>query len=215
MPNRAQIPQQEGLRERKKRLTRQAISDVATQLFIERGFDNVTLAEIAQAVGVSKMTVSNYFARKEDLFFDRQDEARELVRAALATRPHGETPVEALRRLARRLLDEEHPFAKFTPGTAHFWRTVKQSETLRAWGRELFDGLEKDLGEMLAESAGAAPGEPRARMIAAMILAAWRVAYAEASRRRRPTTAPRTTFLALIEQAFAGIRAAAKDTPYV
>jgi AcrR family transcriptional regulator len=83
----------DGLRERKKRATRQAISDVATQLFTERGFDNVTVAEIAAAANVAKMTVFNYFARKEDLFFDREDESRELPRAALAGRPPGESPL--------------------------------------------------------------------------------------------------------------------------
>lgn len=61
----------EGLRERKKRQTRQYISDVATGLFIERGFDTVTVAEIADAANVSVNTVYNYFPAKEDLFFDR------------------------------------------------------------------------------------------------------------------------------------------------
>lgn len=61
----------EGLRERKKRQTRQYISDVATGLFLERGFEAVTVAEIAEAANVSVNTVYNYFPAKEDLFFDR------------------------------------------------------------------------------------------------------------------------------------------------
>lgn len=60
-----------GLRERKKWETRRRISDVATGLFFARGFDNVTIAEVAEAAGVSRMTVFNYFPRKEDLFLDR------------------------------------------------------------------------------------------------------------------------------------------------
>jgi len=61
----------EGLRERKKRQTRQYISDVATGLFLERGFDAVTIAEVAEAADVSVNTVYNYFPAKEDLFLDR------------------------------------------------------------------------------------------------------------------------------------------------
>lgn len=61
----------EGLRERKKRRTRQHLSDVATGLFVERGFDAVTIAEIAEAADVSVNTVYNYFPAKEDLFLDR------------------------------------------------------------------------------------------------------------------------------------------------
>ena len=71
-----------GLRERRKQETRQAISDIATQLFADRGFDEVTIAQVADAAGVAKMTVTNYFPRKEDLVFDRA-EAR---RAAEASR---------------------------------------------------------------------------------------------------------------------------------
>src|SRR3954469_24816594 len=61
----------QGLREANKARTRLAISDVATRMFIERGFENVTVAEIAAAAQVSVKTVFNYFATKEDLFFDR------------------------------------------------------------------------------------------------------------------------------------------------
>src|ERR1044072_3360459 len=64
----------EGLRERKKRQTRQHISDVATGLFMERGFETVTIAEIAEAAEVSVNTVYNYFPAKEDLFVDREEE---------------------------------------------------------------------------------------------------------------------------------------------
>jgi len=63
----------EGLRERKKRRTRQQISDVATSLFVVRGFDRVKVSEIAAIVGVSEKTVYNYFPTKESLVFDRAD----------------------------------------------------------------------------------------------------------------------------------------------
>lgn len=62
-----------GLRERKKRETRRSISDIATTLFMSKGFDNTTIAEIADAAGVSPQTVANYFPTKTDLFFDEDD----------------------------------------------------------------------------------------------------------------------------------------------
>lgn len=85
-----------GLRERKKALTRTAISDVATRLFVERGFDAVTVAEVAEAAGVSIKTVFNYFGSKEELFLDRDTAMRELVVRTVAARPPGVRPTEAL-----------------------------------------------------------------------------------------------------------------------
>ena len=64
-------------RTRKRLATRQVISDVATRLFIERGFDRVTINEIADAADVGRMTVFNHFPRKEDMFFDREQEAQQ------------------------------------------------------------------------------------------------------------------------------------------
>ena len=65
-----------GLRESKKLHTRQQIADEAMRLFVMRGFDHVTVAEVAVAAGVSQKTVFNYFPTKEDLFFDEVPEAR-------------------------------------------------------------------------------------------------------------------------------------------
>jgi AcrR family transcriptional regulator len=62
----------EGLRERKKRATRRAISDAATELFMTNGFDNTSVADVAEVVGMSPQTVLNYFPAKTDLFFDEE-----------------------------------------------------------------------------------------------------------------------------------------------
>ena len=67
------MPEAEGLRERKKRLMRQHLSDTATRMFLERGFDAVRVSEIAEACGVSEKTVFNYFPAKESLILDRLD----------------------------------------------------------------------------------------------------------------------------------------------
>jgi AcrR family transcriptional regulator len=205
----------EGLRERKKRATRQFISNVATKLFTERGFDNVTVDEVAAAANVSKMTVFNYFPRKEDLFFDRSDEAQQFLRVALEGRGR-RSPLAALRALAYELLEQRHPFVKVTASVAAFWKVVAASPTLRAHTRELGEEVERDLGQMLASSVGAPPGDPTARLIAALLMGAWRVAYREALRRHRSARAAnREGFIELLERGFVAASAAARGSPYV
>src|SRR5450432_2749303 len=75
-----------GLRERKKRLMRQQLSDTATELFLERGFDAVRVADVAAACGVSEKTVFNYFPTKESLLLDRLEGTMAALRAGLADR---------------------------------------------------------------------------------------------------------------------------------
>ena len=81
-------------RARKRLATRQAISNAATLLFIERGFDHVTVDEIAAAADVGRMTVFNHFPRKEDMFFDRDEEGRSILRDALRRRDPQVAPIE-------------------------------------------------------------------------------------------------------------------------
>jgi AcrR family transcriptional regulator len=98
----------QSLRDRKKAATRQSISDIATRLFEQRGFDHVTVAEIAEAADVSVKTVFNYFGSKEELFFDREDELLGGMIRALRERGPGVSPTEAMRPL---ILDRPLPFA--------------------------------------------------------------------------------------------------------
>src|SRR5579864_9843477 len=89
---------EQGLRERKKLQTRRHIFEVARRLFDERGFESVTVAEIARAADVSEVTVFNYFPTKEDLFYGGMQFFEEQLLEAVRDRPRGETPVKALRR---------------------------------------------------------------------------------------------------------------------
>src|SRR5580693_3546830 len=77
--------------------TRARIREVANRLFIERGFDAVTVAEVAREAGVSTVTVFNHFTTKEDLFLDRVDDAVELLRSAVRERKPGVDVIESLR----------------------------------------------------------------------------------------------------------------------
>jgi AcrR family transcriptional regulator len=172
-----------GLRERKKRETRQRISDVATRLFMARGFDNVTVAEIAEAANVSKMTVFNYFPRKEELYFDRSAEANGLLHGAINDRPPGESVVNALRGLMLRLLAERHPLAGLRDGVNVFWQVVVDSPTLQACAREMVGELEDQLTAEFAAMTGRKPTDPLPILFAALVVSAMRTLYQHAARR--------------------------------
>ncbi|GIE89623.1 TetR/AcrR family transcriptional regulator [Actinoplanes regularis] len=168
-----------GLRERKKQETRQRLADLATAMFIERGFDNVSVAEVAEAAGVSKVTVFNYFPRKEDLFFDRTPEFAELLTSAVRSRDAETTPLAAIRELVLGLFDARHPMAGFAEAAPLFWNVVLNSPALRARAREAVEELEALMATLFTEAYGA----PAARLTAALTVAAWRTAYLTGVRR--------------------------------
>lgn len=170
------------LRERKKRETRQRISDEATMLFVARGFDQVTVAEVAKAAHVSTMTVFNHFPRKEDLILDRIPEAVELFTAAVRNRPADESPLAALRALLLQLLDQRHPLAAVSDDFPHFWGIVLDSPALRARAREGVEEVEKALEDAMAETASGGDG-PDPRLAAALTVAAYRVVYVTTAQR--------------------------------
>jgi AcrR family transcriptional regulator len=119
-----------GLRESKKQQTREVIAGEAMRLFATRGFDQVTVAEVAEAARVSEKTVFNYFPSKEDLFFDEVP-ARE---AALVETVHGcRTGEQLLDALHQAQVDHTRRLA--SPGFAHFARIIEESPALQA--REL------------------------------------------------------------------------------
>src|SRR5882724_5969692 len=89
---------QVGLRERKKQQTRQLIAETARRLFTERGFERVTVAEVARAAEVSEQTVFNYFATKEDLVYWRLGSFEEELLATVREREPGESALAAFRR---------------------------------------------------------------------------------------------------------------------
>ena len=207
------MAEQPGLRERKKAQTRLEISNVATRLFVERGFEAVSVDEIALAAGVARKTVFNYFPRKEDLVFDREEDARALVRDALATRGR-QPPLRALRKATRRLLEDRHPLFRMSRRAQRFWRMVGCSPALATRARELQVTLADDLAAMLVDAVGRPPGDADARLAASMLMSTLVVAYAEALRAFRDKRNPGPAFARVMERGFAGVDAALAGTPY-
>jgi AcrR family transcriptional regulator len=168
-----------GLRERRKQEARQAISGVAMAMFEARGFDDVTISQVAEAAGVSKMTVTNYFPRKEDLVFDRAEEIIGSLAGAVAARAPGESLLAAVRRdYAERIAAGDVTLGVPTPA---FARMVGGSHALTGRRREIADLTEQALGDAVAAEAGA--DDPQQRIVAAQLASVHRVLFAEGSRR--------------------------------
>ncbi|WP_067472162.1 TetR/AcrR family transcriptional regulator [Actinomadura hibisca] len=159
-----------GLRERKKRETRARISDIATGLFLMRGFDNVTVADVARAADVSVNTVFNYFRTKEDLFFDRQADIVEQVTGEFRDRRPGESAVALFRRRFLEGLTEGAYQTGFHEGAETWARTVQDSPALTARQREIAQQAKDHLAEVLAEETGAGPDDVAPRVAASMIM---------------------------------------------
>jgi AcrR family transcriptional regulator len=204
---------------RKRLATRQSISDAATRLFIKRGFDAVTIDEIAEAADVSRMTVFNHFARKEDMFFDLDDEARTAMLHALEARASNISPIEALRLFVQRAVTESHPYANvLEPESYKFMKTVQASEALKARARAIRDELSDDLAKALARCAKRPTSDPAAKLAAALLVATWMVALNEAHHAfedHKNVAQAKRAFCKLVDQGTRGVEAALVGTPYV
>ncbi|MER7543147.1 TetR family transcriptional regulator [Spirillospora sp. NPDC127506] len=170
-----------GLREMKKRQTRQNISDQATRLFLRHGFDQVTIADVAAAAQVAKMTVTNYFPRKEDLALDLHEEFTGLLARTVAERAPGESALAALRRAFLDAAARHDPVIGFSG--PDFARMITESPALVARLRELHEERENALAAVLAAETAAHPDDPLPRLAAAQLAAVHRVLFQEALRR--------------------------------
>jgi AcrR family transcriptional regulator len=159
-----------GLRERKKRQTRMAIRDAAMRLFLERGFDQVSVAEVARAADVSEATVFNYFPTKEDLVYERMDVFEQELLAAVRERPEGES---VLRAFVRFILDRADSAATGDARrrVAALTRLTTASPSLKARERQIVANYTDALAALLAEETGAAPDEIEPRLAAEAMMA--------------------------------------------
>ena len=185
----------EGLRERKKRLMRQQLSDAATQMFMERGFDAFRVAEVAAACGVSEKTVFNYFPTKESLILDRLEATMASLRTGLAA--PGISPVEA----ALRILDDElgaltswlaqqDDLVRASAAIQRFGTLIQATPSLRAHQSDMMDQFVAIAAEILAEQAAMSADDPEPQIAATALLGLWRIQFLSLSKYLDGTRTP-------------------------
>jgi AcrR family transcriptional regulator len=168
-----------GLRERKKQQTRQLIADTARRLFAERGFEAVTVAEVARAANVAEKTVFNYFPTKEELFYSRLEAFEEELLDAVRKRARGESILAAVRgflmgqrgvlAMSSRAGDEEA-----TEQLRTVTRVITESPALLARERQVFAQYAEALARVIAEETGARAGAIEPQVAANALLGAHR-----------------------------------------
>jgi len=177
----------QGLRERKKERTRQLIAETARRLFAERGFEAVTVAEIAREADVAEKTVFNYFPTKEDLFYSRLEAFEEDLLAAIREREPGKSALDAF---ADFMLEPRGVLAFDSARDPHataqlrtITRVITESPALLARERQVFARYAESLAALLAEETGAPPNSVEPAVAAGALLGAHR-ALIEYVRRR-------------------------------
>ncbi|HEY9374550.1 TetR/AcrR family transcriptional regulator [Streptomyces sp.] len=161
----------EGLRERKKRETKQRISDIATGLFLEHGFVTVTVADVADAADVSVNTVYNYFPAKEDLFLDRMEGVTLRLSRMIRGRDRGESAAHAVLREMRGQIGAVSPAYGLMDGFDAFMNVIEHAPTLKARLFYLQQQVHDAVVATLREETGAAEGDPLPLLVGGQI--AW------------------------------------------
>jgi AcrR family transcriptional regulator len=148
-----------GLRERKKRETREAIAQVAVELFAAKGFAAVTVDDVARAADVSRQTVFNYFPTKEQMLFDRDAEVEAALVAAVRDRPPGTSLVDAFRAHTRGFWERLGAGLAEDPPRHGFWEIVAATPPLRDYAEATFARHARSVAAALAAERGAEGGD--------------------------------------------------------
>ncbi|MBZ4318026.1 TetR/AcrR family transcriptional regulator [Streptomyces huiliensis] len=194
---------QPGLRERKKLQTRRKLMQVAVELFEERGYDKVSVAEIAAAADVSKMTVFNYCGSKEDILVGALEDHVDDVARAVRERAPGESVVHAVRRQFLAYVDASEPAVGMCddPFVLRLRRLIVETPVLLARAREIAHRSERLLAEELA-----AVGDPAMAHIVAGQIIGLRYSLVALNQRRLLAGEPAASFAgearALAQRAF-------------
>ncbi|GII27653.1 TetR/AcrR family transcriptional regulator [Planotetraspora mira] len=188
----------EGLRERKKRETRRRISDTAIGLFVERGFEHVTIAEVAAAAGVSANTVYNYFETKENLVLPPDEASPQRLADMVRDRRPGEAAVPAVLRTLRGEVRRRDRRIGLTDGFGRVFVMMRAAPTLTARLEDLGRQMTDTLAAVLAGETGASPADPLPRVVAWQVGALHELVYTEIGRRTATGEDPATIAAAVL-----------------
>ena len=155
-----------GLREDKKRRTRETIAQVAADLFAERGFESVTVGDVARAADVSRQTVFNYFPSKEQMLFDRDAAAEAALVAAVRDRAPGTSLLAAFRTHTQGFWARLQSVLDEGPLPHGFWEIVQRSPALRDYAEAMFARHAQAVARQLAQERGVADDDPVTHAIA-------------------------------------------------
>jgi AcrR family transcriptional regulator len=194
-----------GLRERKKRETRESIARAALELFVQRGYDETTLADIAAAAGVSTRTIFAYFPGKEDILFTTIQELCDAGKRALAERPPGTDALTALREF---ILSPGH---EKTELDRKLGRLITENPTLASHKRARIAQLQDALAAAIADDLGAGPDELRPQVAAASLTAAFELL--ERQERHLSSTPTNAEIAAAIDPVISFVRAGLQALP--
>jgi AcrR family transcriptional regulator len=163
-------PTSVGVRGQRRQLVREALLETAKELFAERGYDNVTVAEIAAGAGVSVPTLFNYFPSKEDLLLAELDAVHLRFVTALRERGHDQSPLDAM--TTWMVSELEKPPGD---GLERFHRTVGIGASVASLRRRLYEEWEDAIVAALADEYNEARPTPRTRLTAALLISFVRV----------------------------------------
>lgn len=180
-----------GRRARKKAHTRRLISDAATRLFVERGFDGVTVKEIADAADVSPTTVFTHFPTKEALVFDEDPAQEEQLVAAVRDRPDGQGVLDAIE---AHLLDHGLVRDPDDPRFRQFTAMIAATPALREYARRMVERHEHAL------AAAVAAAEPRVSGLQAHALARFVLGGLDLARHEQDRRAALTEIVRLLRE---------------
>lgn len=159
-----------GLRERKKEQTRRLIAETAWRLFSERGFDRVTVAEVAREAQVAEATVFNYFPTKEDLFYSGLDVFGTRLLDAVHSRDPGEPALRAFQRHALdvggMLTDIQNGDTAALQRATTMHRVIAESPALQAREQHIFARHAAALAGLIAAETGAPPDDVTPHVVA-------------------------------------------------
>jgi AcrR family transcriptional regulator len=194
-----------GLRERKKRATRDALARAALELFVERGYDETTLAEIAEAAGVSTRTIFAYFPGKEDILFCTTQTMLDALAAALADRAAGTDALTALREF---ILSTAH---EKTELDLKLGQVIAADPTLSSHKRARVAQVQEVLAAAIADDLGVGPDDLRPQVAAASLTAAFEVL--ERQDRGHSTVPTNEEIAAAIDPVISFVRAGLQALP--